>query len=54
MNVIRDSPTIIRQREELDKKKREILNMQFDKSYKKKENNSELNKFMSERYSEKS
>lgn len=54
MNVIRDSPQIINQREKLEKQKREILNMRFEStaSTRKQESNKEMNKFLSDRYSQ--
>lgn len=49
MNVIRDSHAIISKREQLERQKREILNMDFNIS--KRDTTSDLNKFLSERVS---
>lgn len=54
MNIIRDSPQILNQREKLERQKREILNMRFEStaSTRKKDSNQEMNKFLSDRYSQ--
>lgn len=52
MKVIRDSPRMNKKREDLERLKREILNMNLDHLSKRKNNNLELNKFLSQRESE--
>jgi len=47
MNVIRDSPRVNKKREDLERLKRDILNMNLDHLAKKKNNNIELNKYLS-------
>eukprot|EP00347_Sterkiella_histriomuscorum_P006622 403352063 len=51
MNVIRDSQQVVNHREHLERQKREILNMKFDSSNRKKDSNHDMNKFLSDRYS---
>ena len=48
MTVIRDSPEVIKKREDLEKQKNTIMNMNYDGA--KKMNMDNINQYMSERY----
>ncbi len=52
MNIIRDSSHVTKKREDLEKQKRDILNMTFTTSKRRSPSSTaQLNKFMSDRHS---